>query len=191
MKKFFLKTISRIRKVTSPVIWFIMKNFFLKSPPGGMWNRIKEYPLSVFSALMRSQQYKSDPFWGIVDYTLKDPDYYFYTGDNNNLYLGKDCDDSSYITFLYLKEKPYIRECYLILGMDGWNIFKHRLHFWVVAKFDDGNYRLFNYGMYNHIFSSLEDACREFEREALVSSGKWKKTSYIEYDKYISNIDDK
>ncbi len=185
MQKLFLKILSSIRKFTSPVIWWIMKTFFLKRPKGGMWNKIKEYPLNVFNAFLRSQKYKPDPLYGIIDYTLKDPDYYFYTGDNDNVKLGKDCDDSAWITFLYLKEKCYVDECYMMLGMNEWNI--PSLHFWVVAKFDDGNYRLFNYGMYNQLFTSVDDACKEFERDELVASGKWTNGTWIQYDKYIKD----
>lgn len=183
MNELFLKTLCLIRKVTSPIIWWVMKTFFLKQPKGGMWIKIKEYPLNVFNALIKSQKYKADPLSGIIDYTLHDPDYYFYTGDNDNILLGKDCDDSSWITFLYLKEKCYIDECYLMLGIDGWKI--STLHFFVVAKFDDGNYRLWNYGQHNQLFTSVEDACKEFERNELVASGKWKKSVCVQYNKYL------
>lgn len=182
MSNFFVKLIVKIRKITSPIIWKFVKPFLTK-PEENMWDKIKEYPLNVFNALIKSQTYKLDPIWGILDYTAYDPSYFFSVSNDDKILWGRDCDDSAYITYLYLKEKNYIEECYMILGMNKNDL--RTSHFWVVAKFNDGNYRLFNYGMYDVLFNSLEEACEEFEKEKLISCGKYEKCNWAIYDEFI------
>ena len=86
-----LKIICVLRKFTSYLIWLIIKPHLPAPTDHGVWERVKKQPITVFNALMAAVKYKSDPLWGVLDYTLYDLDYFFFTGAEDKALYGRDC----------------------------------------------------------------------------------------------------
>lgn len=185
MPTFLLSILARLRKYTAKTIWFFIK-FFLKKPKERLWELLRTKELVEFNKIMKTVTnfYKYDPFRGVVDYTLYDLNYYFNKDNNNNFFYGKDCDDAAYVWFEYLKTKVYVDEVYNILCIDGWKI--KTMHFFVVARFNDGKYRLFNYEMVNKHFNTLHEAVLEMNKFGLAQiPQKYKDFRWVIYDKLI------
>lgn len=174
----FLKFLCFIRPFTSKLLWGIA-SLFLKAPEKGIWDRVKKQPLSVFNTMMSPNNYIADPGLGIFDYTLYNLDYYFYTGNENNIAYGRDCDDSAFVWYNYLQGQPYVEEVFMILCSNGWNI--KSLHFFTVAKFTDKKWYLFNYTQHSDAFADLNDACEEFKRSPITVSGKYHNLCFTTY----------
>jgi len=156
-----------------------MQHFVLARPMCDYWSKIKNQPLNVFNAMMVPINYKPDPLFGLLDYTLEDPNYYFYIGNDGNYFMGKDCDDAAFIWYMYLIEQIFIDEVYIILAMDGIDI--RTLHFFTVAKFSENKFKVFNYKIMPYEFSTLQDACNIFSLEPCVSTGVMKNMHWVIY----------
>lgn len=179
MLTFILKIFSYIRKMYSPIFWKIMQHFVLAHPEHDYWSQVKKHPLEVFNAMMSSIGYKPDPLFGLLDYTLEDPNYYFFVGNDGNYFMGKDCDDAAFIWYKYLIEQIFIDEVYVILAMDGIDI--RTMHFFTVGKLSENKFKVFNYKIMPHEFKSLEDACSIFSQERCTSTGIMNNMHWIIY----------
>lgn len=184
MLKFVLKVSCFFRKITSPILWFLIKPF-LKKPDKNYWDEMKKLILTEFDVIMKDISYKSDPLWGILDYSYTDPNYYFFEGNKNNVLYGRDCDDIATTWYKFLKLKPSTKEIYMILCSNGWNL--KQSHLFTVAKFDDGRFRLFNHTKYQKSFETLESVCDEFRTTKLLKSGKYEKLAWCVYKKHKKN----
>ena len=188
MPLFLLKILAAVRKVTSKLLWKIIRRFFLKPPNHpGVWEIVRNYSLLDFNRVMCGKQYKMDPLWGILDYTLYDLDYYFYYEYSYIPSYGGDCDDAAYAWFEYLKNSNLATDIYQILCIDGWKV--STMHFFTVARFHDGYYRLFNYRLFPRPFLSLQETCDVFTKESLVKSGQYKNMRWVIYDSYSNSGD--
>lgn len=181
MPKFILQLLAIIRKPISRIVWFFVKDILAK-PERGCWSSVVKQPLKVFNAIMSAASYRRDPFYGLLDYTVYDLDYYFFPGNDGKFFYGRDCDDAAHVWFNYLKEQNDVDEVYMILCIDGWNIAS--LHFFTVAKFSHGKYKLFNYVIHPDEFNFLDHACGVFEYEPLTVHGNYKHLTWVVYDKW-------
>ena len=65
-----------------------------------------ELPIENFNRIMKnlSYRYKIDPLCGLIDYTIKDPNYFFSFKNEFNILYGRDCDDFAHAWLQYAKE---------------------------------------------------------------------------------------
>jgi hypothetical protein len=176
MPRFLWKIIVLSRRVTSRIIWFLVKPF-LKKPLDSMWDKLKDCDMDRFTAEMAEMKYNWDPAYGVIDYTLYDLNYFLDNHNEDKLLFGKDCDDFAYAWQQYLSRRDWVEEVKMIACLDGWKI--QTGHVFTVAKFKaDGKWRLFNFMPYPAKFDTLELACQEFELKPLVSSGIYKNMTW-------------
>jgi len=140
-----------IRPWLSPLLYFIIKyTIYLNKKWPDKWDKIKDYHKYEFEAAI-DEEYKWDGKYGILDFSLQDPDFYFI---KKRKYF-RDCDDTARMWFLWAKENGY-----KAWEVCVWKGFK-RAHFITVFK-DNNGYVLCNYKL-SGTYSSLEAAVKSLK----------------------------
>jgi len=97
MKKAIIETYLTIRRFSSRIIYEFVKIPEDKLPQ--KWNEIKNLSMDKFSKVLNRYEYKSDPFGGIIDYSPRNPNYFFIEKSG-----GRDCDDWARMWFWWCIE---------------------------------------------------------------------------------------
>lgn len=159
-----------VRRITSRIIYvyYTKTGKLIPEHPGLAKNVLRE-SLDDFSALLEQLPYQHDP--KLRDFTLYDPDLYF-----NDDPIGRDCDDTAWMWFLWAKTHQLNAWYVAITDANTFESMIKRGHYVTVVHID-GKYHLMNYtdvGQYD----SFEDAIKQFEKRQLVSGGKYTDVIY-------------
>ncbi len=141
---FLFKIYINIRKITSPIFYWILRFTIHRGKLPNIWNDAKKLNKSEFSNLINSYPYKSDFFRGIIDNTLRQPDFFFVSDRNSD----RDCDDFAQMWYWWADYNNY--ETYMVAISNG--IFKEGHMLTIIKK--DGCYKLADYiirGNFNSI----------------------------------------
>lgn len=181
MNKIFLWTLSKLRLLTAPFIyWWLRKQLKVEFP--GKWEDAIQY-LSVnqLSEKLDITNYKWDPLGGVVDYTLFDLDLFFNASENfTKPPYGRDCDDFAWIWFNWAKVHGL--PTWMVLLIDGYNL--KSLHFVTVIQFSEREYGLANYTMQPALYRTLGGAMEEFFRKSLTSHGRYRDLMWVVHRSY-------
>ena len=150
MKKLFIIIYLKIiRKITSPIFYLISRIKYGKLPD--KWESVKNLSMEKFSEMLLSYPYKSDPFFGAIDYSLINPNYFFIEKD-----YGRDCDDFARMWWLWAihnKKTPV----YEVVIVERTKITS--AHVITIIKESENKYLLFDYKPVG-VFSSIEECAK-------------------------------
>lgn len=128
-----------LRGAVNPVVNVFLNNKFKDVPEIDFEkDYVEKLTEDEMSKKIMSYPYKWDPKKGALDFTFLDPKFFFWDG----LPYGRDCDDFSYIWYLYfrllgLKAYQYV----VVPGYD-----RSKAHVIAVVKSEDGKtYKIYDY----------------------------------------------
>ena len=146
MKIIFLIYVKFFMSFYSGIVYSVLKLNFEK---GYQWHSLKNLSLNGFSNVMKKMDkfYKIDPLKGALDYTIKNPEYFFNFENDDRFLFTRDCDDFSYMWLMYAKHNGLkAQQIYL---MDGWKFWRSHAttvlitksgfilcDYWITGKFD-------------------------------------------------------
>jgi hypothetical protein len=147
--KFLLSVYLKIRKITSPIIYWLMKRTkYKKVTFPKKWEKVKDYDAKEFERILLEYPYRWDLGKGLIDSSLQEPDFFFIPRKEM-----RDCDDFARMWFLWAKNKNY--PVYEIVTIRDNKI--RTAH--VITVFEmNGVYRLANYQLDDKKYMSLENA---------------------------------
>ncbi len=77
MTKLALRVMVFFRKITSPIFYWLLRLTIHRGKLPDIWNTAKKLDMEEFEELINSYPYKPDFFKGLVDNTLRQPDFFF------------------------------------------------------------------------------------------------------------------
>jgi len=167
--------ISSLSKVISPVIYRIARmTVYRKLSPEVKWEEAKLLTMEEFSALLDKYPYRSDYLFGLVDFTIEEPELFF----TQNRSYNRDCDDFAQMWLLWARENGL--EAWKVYIADGLSI-KSAHAFTIILKND--RFYLCNLSLHGH-YSSIEEAVSRFEHEELVEHGRYRDLKWAVRDYY-------
>lgn len=141
--------VKQLRSHLSPALYWTIRNTVYRNVrPPKVWDSYKKLSKAQFALKMKAMPYRGEPLGGAVDYTIQEPDFFFWTG----LTKGRDCDDFAYIWYLWAKNKQYI--CDQIILMNGIDITTSH----VITVFYDGTWNLGNNQFLKSGYKTMEAA---------------------------------
>jgi hypothetical protein len=135
-------------KLSSQLYWIIRNTRYRSVRVPKVWESYKKLSKAQFLLKMKEMPYRGEPLGGAVDYTIQEPDFFFWKG----LDKGRDCDDFAYIWWLWAKNKQYI--CDQIILMNGMDITTSH----VITVFYDGTWNLCNNQYLTSGYKTMEAA---------------------------------
>lgn len=152
-----------VRRFFSKVIyWTLRKTIFRGSLPN-YWDTIKNHDMKEFSLFINMYPFKRDPLWGLLDYTIQEPDFFFL-----GLKHSRDCDDFAQMWYWWAKENGY--SAWLVMMYDKWKLNSGHM---TCIIYKEGQYHLADFHIKGK-YSSFEEAMEQFKNRELLSYGKYK-----------------
>lgn len=165
MKKLLFNIIITIRQVFSPIIYLILRLTVYRGKLDSKWEYAKNLNIDEFSYLINSYSYKSDPFFGLLDFSPLEPDFFFLKKRSS-----RDCDDFAQMWYWWAEHNKY--EAYIVALAD--NIIKNGHTICIFKKYD--SYIIADYTILDYYYS-LNEAMEKYKKDNHIANYKnlqWK-----------------
>lgn len=159
------------RKTMSKFLYWIIRKTIHRGPLENIWDGVKNLSMQDFSAYINKYPYKADPLWGLPDYTIQEPNYFF----RDDLRFGRDCSDFAQMWYWWAKENGYW--AWKVLLYDGWNLKSGHA---TCVIFIDGKYYLADYWIRGE-YDTLNQAIEQFRKQELVEYGKYERLQWTTF----------